>query len=229
MKQLSYYILLIFLFCSNACTSSESISQGEWKYKLYVNGIDVGTATISNKTSDGNFITSQEYSLKFGDMTTVTKDTITETLDFKPVKLENYTKILNSGKVHETRMISVFKGRDVELTYDNKKYNYTLKRDFIIDGNYFMTQLLKNKFKPGLEATHYVYNPQVELDTPIKARTKVIGSEKIMINGKENQFIHIVQSIENIKDNIDLYIDEKGILQKGIIHMLNLKIELIKI
>jgi len=80
-----------------------------------------------------------------------------------------------------------------------------------------------------LKVSNFVYNPSVELETPIKATAKVIGEEEVVVNGKNIKLFHIKQSLENIEDNIDLYVDGKGILQKGIIHMLNLKIELVKI
>ena len=182
-----------------------------------------------SKTDGGNFISSSEYNIKFGNVTTITKDTVIETGDFKPVKLINYSKITAQGKTQETNIVSLFNGRNVEVTFGDKKSSYTLNRDFIIDGNYYMSQVLKSKFKPGFEAVNYVYNPAVELDTPIKAVTKVVGYETVSINGSDIKLIHLVQSIENIKDNIDLFIDENCVLHKGIIHMLNMKIELIKI
>jgi hypothetical protein len=230
MKNSIKIFFLFFLFFPSGCKAQpESFAQGEWQYTLFINGISVGTAKISNKTIDNNYISISEYSVKLADTTTVTKDTVTETTDFRPVKLENFVKIIKAGKAQETNIISVFNGKNVELTYNNKKYNYIINRDFIIDGNFFMFQVIKSKFKPGFEVVNYVYNPGVELETPIKASTKVIGPENININGKEIKLIHIVQSIENIKDNVDLYVDEKCVLQKGIIHMLNLKIELVKI
>jgi hypothetical protein len=222
-------IIIIFFMFSNCHSAPDKIAQGEWNYKLFVNGLEVGTAIISNRISDSNYISTSEYNMKLADMNTITKDIITETTDFKPVKLESYSKIENAGKVHETKIISIFKGKEVELAFGDKKYNYTVTRDFIIDGNYFMSKLIEAKFRQGYEITNYVYNPSVEAETPIKATTKVAGYEKIMINGKEFNLIHITQSIENIKDNVDLFIDNNGILQKGIISMLNLKIELIKI
>ncbi len=226
-KRSPVFILACLLFFSTCETGPEKIPNGEWKYKLYVNGIEVGTALISNRIENGNYLSLSEYSMKMGDMTTLTRDKITETLDFKPVRLESYSRIENADNVHETNIISVFDGRNVELTYGNKKYNYTVNRDFIIDGNYFMGKLIQGKFRKGLEVSNYVYNPSVELETPIKAITRVVGFENVQINGEEKQLLHIVQSIENISDNIDLFIDSKGILQKSIIHMLNLKIELI--
>jgi hypothetical protein len=231
MKRNVIYILsLLFLvnFCSSSPAAHDSIATGEWKYKLAVNGVSVGTAVISNKIKDGNYVSSSEYSMKLADLDTTTKDVVTETMDFKPVRLESSTKIRNNGKDYGTDIVTVFNGRNVELTYGTagKKVNYTIGRDFIIDGGYFTNQLIKSKFKEGIEIVNYVYNPSVELETPIKAVTKVAGREKITINGTEKNLIHIVQSIENIKDNIDIYADPNGIMQRGIIHMLNLKIEL---
>lgn len=229
MKKIFYCFITIVFLSSDCSALPEKIAQGEWKYKLYVNEVEAGTAIISNLVKDNKFISSSEYKMKLADLNTITKDIITETTDFKPVKLESYSKIVNKGQVSETNIISIFKGKEVEVTYGKKKVNYTVNRDFIIDGNFFMTKLIEAKFKQGFEITNYVYNPSVELETPIKVTTKVVGFEKIMINGKEKKLMHIVQSLENIKDNIDLFIDEYGVLQKGIIYMLNLKIELIKI
>ena len=125
--------------------------------------------------------------MKLADMTTSTKDVVIETVDFKPVKLESSTRVLNGKQKYESNVISTFKGRNVELNYGGKKFNYTINRDFITDGGYFLDQLIKAKLKAGFEVTNYVYNPSVELETPIKATTKVAGYENILIkrNRKE--------------------------------------------
>lgn len=228
MKRIIIYICFLFFFLS--CRSGPAkIPQGNWKYILYVNDTEVGTANISNKIENKTYISSSEYTMKMQDLTTVTKDVVIETLDYKPVRLESYSRIENAGKIHENNIVSVFSGNEVELSYGKKKVKYSVNRDFIIDGNFFMGKLIEGKFEKGMEVSNYIYNPSVELETPVKATTKVIGFERIMINGKEKDLMHISQSIENINDNVDLFIDDQGILQKGIIYMLNIKIELIKI
>ncbi len=126
-------------------------------------------------------------------------------------------------------LVSVFKGKEVEVSYAGNKSIYTINSDFILDGNYFIGKLLESKFKQGTKIIHYVYNPSVELDTPVKVTSSVAGYENISINGRDMKLLHIVQSIENIDDNVNMYVDEKGIMYKGIINMMNLKLELIMI
>ncbi|MBN2040215.1 MAG: hypothetical protein JW864_09250 [Spirochaetes bacterium] len=228
MKKVVIFVCLILFFIS--CENGHlKVPQGNWKYSLYVNGIKVGTANISNKITNNTYISSSEYIMKMNGLTTITKDVIIETLDFKPVRLESYSKIDNSGEIHENKIVSVFNGREVELSYGDKKAGYTVDRDFIIDGNFFMGKLFEGKFREGMEVSGYIYNPSVELETPVKATTRVVGFKDVLINGKEKKLLHISQSIENLNDNVDLFIDKEGILQKGVIYMLNIKIELVKI
>ena len=130
--------------------------------------------------------------MKAMNLNTITKDKIIETLDFKPLRLESYSRIENDGEIFETNIISVFNGRKVELSYNGEKYRYTIDRDFILDGNYFMHELIDVKFKKGFEVSNYIYNPSVELESPIKATTKVIGVKDIIINKKKQKLIHIV-------------------------------------
>ncbi len=49
MKNLLKIICLIILFTINSHAMQETVPQGEWEYKLFVNGIAAGTAKISNK------------------------------------------------------------------------------------------------------------------------------------------------------------------------------------
>jgi hypothetical protein len=225
----SYFLIFIIVTLLNCYPVPDSIPVGESRYKLFVNGIEVGSAIVSNRIEDGKYISSAEYTMKLMDMNAITRDTVVETLDFKPLKLESYSKVEYDGEIYETNIVSVFSGRAVELIHNGEKYNYTINRDFILDGNYFIDKLIKGKFRKGFEISNYIYNPSVELETPIKATTKVIGFINVIINGDKQRLIHVVQSVENIEDNIDLFIDSRGDLRKGIIHMLNLKIELIKI
>lgn len=227
MKRISKYLLIIALVTLSCYNIPKEILNGKWHYKLFFNGIEVGSSEISNKIVDDNYVSSTEIRMRIGEITTISKESVTETRDFRPLKLESYTQIVNDDQVQKTEIQANFVGRIVELTTNNDRSTYEIDKDFILDGNYFMAKLIEGKFKEGLEVKSYIYHPSIEVEEPVMVKVKVIGTENVNIDGKEESLIHIAQSIEDIK-NIDLYIDKKGILKKSTINMLNIKIELIK-
>lgn len=226
MKRLA--LLLILFTAAPGCSvkTPTSIAQGTWVYQLLMNGVKIGTASVSNSQRDGLFISAIQMDMVLGDVKNTTRQVITETADFKPVKLEIYNTVLNGKKRQEINTIAEFKDKTVELTAGGQKTRFTIEKPFILDGNYFMDFLIKKRFKKGTQVSALLYDPTFETEEPINVRMKVKGHEEVTINGKTKQLIHIVQRIENSK-NIDIFIDENGIAQKAIILMLNNRIELI--
>ena len=226
-RRLQYSIILVFVLCG-CCKTPGSIPTGKWNYKLLVNDVHAGSAIISNEIVHGNYVSSSKFEISLGKMTSILEETITETKDFVPIKLESYNKLVNGDNENETLIIANFNGRQVEILSDNNKAVHTIERDFILDGNYFMAKLIEGKFKKDLKITNHVYHPSVELEKPVMVETVVVGWEEIEIENESIRLIHLEQSMENVK-NIDLYIDRSGILWKLIIRMLNIKIEFIKV
>jgi hypothetical protein len=205
----------------------DKIPHGVWNYKLLVNGVSAGSAVISNKKNNDNYESISEFNIEMGGISTISKETVVETLDFKPVSLESYSRIINGSDVHETLIRAVFNGTKVELSTNNRKAVYDIKREFLIEGNYCMAKLIEGGFKEGMEVESRIYHPSIELDDTVLVKTRFAGIEDVNVNGRPERLIHITQSIENIK-SIDIYIGSDGITRKAVISMLNLKIELIK-
>ncbi|MFC1669766.1 hypothetical protein ACFL20_05185 [Spirochaetota bacterium] len=225
MKKVSLcFIAILFLFSCRKIPGT--IPLGKWKYKLLVNGVELGKATFENKIEDNRYVNTTEMQMEAGYVKNLSRQIITETMDFKPLKLEVYNRSINEGVTQEIRKVAIIKDDMVKLMVDKKKYNIRLKKAFIFDGNYFINELIKNKFKKGVKIKSNLYDPSVEIDDTIKATIKVIGIKKIEINGKEKELYHVVQAIENFK-LIDFYIDGNGITQKASITMLNNRFELI--
>lgn len=228
MKRFFIIGLLLFFTCSST-VYPQKVPTGKWSYKIFLNGLEVGNAFISNDISDGKYVSVTEYKMKLQGMDAYLKDSATETLDFKPIKTESYTKFNDGKKNHESKMTSTFKGNEVTTTMDKNKTTFKIEKDFILEGsNYFLAKLIESKFKKDNEITAYVFNPAVELNKPILVKTKNVGKEDVEIYGKNISLVHLTQSIENINNNVDLFIDKDGIVIKGIISLLNMKIELIK-
>lgn len=230
MNRLILYFIAFLLAVGN-CSSfkaPEQIPVGKWNYRLFVNGVKAGDAEINNSKKDNYYITSSEFTMEMGGVSTVSMESVTETLEFEPVGLKSYSKIVSGKDVHETDIKAVFKGHKVEITTNGKKVTHEIKEDFILDGNYTYSRLLRGGFKEGLTVSANVYHPSIELDTPIPLKTEVIGVEDVDINGSNERLIHIAQSIEKVK-TIDQYIGSDGISKKIVIRMLNLKIELVRI
>ncbi|OHD68565.1 MAG: hypothetical protein A2W19_12295 [Spirochaetes bacterium RBG_16_49_21] len=226
MKKLILSLIILTLALSYCQTRLTTIPTGTWKYKLLVNGAAIGTATISNAVAGNNYVSTLDMEIDAGHIKNSTRQIVTETRDFKPVRLEVYNRMAQNGRVNEIKTIAAFKGSAVELDTGDSKSTITIDKPFMLEGNYFMQELIKAEFKEGTVIKGYVYEPSVDIETPVLILVKVIGREEVSIGGKMMNLLHLGYSIENLK-NIDAYIDDRGITQKTVIVMLNNKLELI--
>lgn len=227
MKRL--FILIFFILSITSCTGRvpQVIPQGTWQYLLLMNGVEIGTASVSNKQTKTHHISTVQMDMTLGKIKNSTRQVITETIDFKPVKLEIYNTVTNDDNVQKINTVAEIKGKKIILTAGETKTETTIEKPFILDGNYFMNFFINKKFKKGTQASAYLYDPTFETEEPIRVTMTVAGRESVTINGRKKTLIHLVQRIENSK-NIDIYINEAGIAQKAVILMLNNRIELIK-
>ena len=206
----------------------DKIPQGKWNYRLLINGVEAGSAEISSRKVNDTYESSSEFRMDLAGTSTISKETVIETLDFAPVRYESYSRIKSGNNINETITSAVFNGTKVELVINNKKAHYDIKNDFRIEGNYSLAKLIEGRFKEGMEVEERVYNPSIELDAVMLVKTRVAGIEDVDVNGKSEKLIHITQTIENIK-SIDVYLDSQAVTKKAVIKMLNLKMEIIKI
>jgi len=228
MKKIVIAIYIAILFFNPGCFKVPTeIPEGEWNYKLFTNNVLIGSSKISNFIVEDNYVLTSELKLGIGNVSNISRHVIVETKSFAPVKLESYSKITTTDLLHETEIKAIFNGKKIEITSGNKKTTYYLDKNFILEGNFFLAKLIEGKFKKGLEIMASIYDPSIELEKPISVKTEVIGIKNVEIKGKGKSLIHIVQFIENIKI-INIYLDENGIMIKGTIEMLNMKIEIIK-
>lgn len=226
MKKLAILLLLVIIPAASCRRGIDAIPTGTWNYRLLVNGADIGSAVVTNELKNGMYISTTVMEMDAGYIRNSTRQIITETADFKPVKLEVYNVTEQNGQKNEMNTVARFSGNRVDLDTAATRSTITIDRPFILEGNYFMQELIKCKFKEGTVLKNYVYEPSVDVEEPMLVMIKVLGREKVLINGTKKNLIHLGYSIENLK-NIDMYIDEDGITQKTTIVMLNNKLELI--
>lgn len=230
MKRLSIIAAAVILSISG-CTGfvlPDKIPQGKWNYRLLVSGLEIGSAEISNMRAGDNYESSSELKMTLAGITTISKETVVETTDFRPVRFESLSKMISGNESNETVTSAVFTGTKVELVINNKKAYFDIKKDFRLEGNYSIAKLIEGRFSEGMEVEERIYNPSIELDAVILIKTKVAGIENVDVNGKTEKLIHITQTIENVK-SIDIYIDSQAVTKKAVIKMLNIKMEIIKI
>jgi hypothetical protein len=225
-KKLAQLLLLVVILAASCRSRIDAIPTGTWKYRLLVNGAEIGSAVISNELKNGLYVSTTEMAMDAGYIRNSTRQIITETADFKPVKLEVYNVTEQDGQKNEMVTIATFSGNRVNLDTAATRSTITIEKPFILEGNYFMQELIKRKFKEGTVLKNHVYEPSVDVEEPMLVMLKVLGREKVPINGKNKNLIHLGYSIENLK-NIDLWMDEEGVTQKTTIVMLNNKLELI--
>jgi hypothetical protein len=219
--------MMLLLLCTGACqTKLTAIPTGTWKYRLLVNGAEIGKAVVTNDVVAANFVNTLTMEMDVGYIKNSTRQIITETQDCKPLKLEVYNKTTQNNKVSEIKTIAKFNGSRVDLDTGDSKTQIVIDEPFVLEGNYFMQELIKARFKPGTIIKSFVYEPSVDIETPIVMVVKVIGREDISINGTMKNLLHLGCSVENLK-NIDTYIDDNGVAQKTVIILLNNKLEMI--
>ena len=217
--------LLLLLIAAGiaACTPApKSIPEGRWNYDLIVNNFKAGKAIFSNSVSDGNYIVKTEMYLNIGPIENKSVSIVTETKNFKPVKLEEYNTITDrsNGKVQEINTSAVFEGANVTLQSGDKQSILKIEEDFILDGNYFISKLIENQFKKGTIIEAHIYEPSVEIDTPILSAVEVKGYSSVKVGKKSMKLLHLKLKIENLK-SIDMYLNEQGIAEKMVLNMLN--------
>jgi hypothetical protein len=219
--------LIILALATGACqTKLTKIPTGTWKYKLLVNGANIGKAVVTNEIASNNYVSTMDMEMNAGYVRNSTRQVITETLDFKPVKLEVYNKTIQNDQASEIKTIAKFKGDRVDLDTGDSKSIIKIEKPFVLEGNFFMQELIKADLKPGTVIKNYVYEPSVDIETPILMIVKVLGREKVSIDGKVKNLLHLGCSVENLK-NIDMYVDDAGVTQKTVIVLLNNKLEMI--
>ena len=222
----TFLLLLIatgIIVCSCAKKSTPaSIPQGTWNYDLKVNTVKAGTAVFSNNIIDNNYVVRSELYLSIGPIENKAINIITETKDFKPVKLEEYNTITDSGtgSVQEIKRSAIFDGANVTFQSGDRKSKFKIEGSFILDGNYFIDELIKNQFKPGTIVKADIYEPSVEIDAPILAIAEVKGYSSVDVGNKSMKLLHLKIRIENLK-RIDMYLNEQGVTEKMVMNMLN--------
>lgn len=210
------------LFCYR---TPERVPSGTWSYRLLLNGNEVGSAVMSNRREGNRYVSVSELRMKAGHVVNESRQEVTESLDFKPQKLETHNKIIMAGNVQTIDTVAEFSGRTVKLTMGSDVTTVTLDRDVVLDGNYFLAAMIKNGFRENTRLAVYIYDPSIEIETPILLTSKVMGKKMITVNNETFPCIHVVDTIENIK-SFDRYIDGDGVLVKAVLNMLNLTVEL---
>jgi len=220
-------ILLIFLLIWGCKNNPSAIPTGEWHYTLFINSYKAGTATISNKIKNNSYINKSILDMK----TPYTKNyfsyKIIESKNFTPIMLITQNKITVKNKTSEWKTAVEFKNNTIFITKNKIKTKLIIPQNFVLEGNYFLSELIKANFKKGTILKKMIYNPTIALEKPILITIKSLGYEIVKINGKNRNLIHITETIEDTK-TIDSFLDKNGVVIKSKIYMLNNKIELVK-
>jgi len=225
-KALRAMILLTALFIVSCRSVPGAIPMGTWSYTLFMNGAPIGKALMTSRKAGDTYITVMEMKINAGYVQNMTRQVAVETLDLRPVSLEITTSIKTGTIDQETKTSAVFNGRKVTLKNGDSTASFTMEKPFVIDGNYHIAELIKRKFSAGTEIHSNLYDPTLEPEEPVAITVRVAGRNTMEVNGIERDLIHVQYSIENMK-NIDYFLDENGVMVRGVIKMLNNRIDLV--
>ncbi|HOK00864.1 MAG TPA: hypothetical protein PLN03_00075 [Spirochaetota bacterium] len=226
--RLTLILSLIVVIASCKSTPAE-IPLGTWNYDLIVNGVKAGKASVTSEKNNNTYITTSEMSLKVGPIENKSIQVVKESADFKPVSLDVTNTIYDSStnKKQEIKKSATFNGQKVTLTTGEYKSEFTIDKPFVLEGNFFFSELIKNKFKEGTVVKAYIYEPTVEIEEPILVIVEVQGYKDVDINGKVKKLLLLKQKVEKLK-SLDVYINNEGVTEKVVIKMLNNIFELVK-
>ncbi len=217
------FLPALLIIAAMSCSSAPSqIPEGTWNYDLLINGVRAGSAVISNTISGDNYISKSEMYLNMGSIQNKSVQIVTETKNFKPVRLEVLNTVTDTAgnSNQEISKTAVFDGGKVSLKNGDYESKFTIQGPFVLDGNYFFSELIKSKFKTGVTIKANMYEPSVEIDTPILVIVETKGFETVRVRNKTVKLMHIKQRVEKLK-SMDMYLNEKGITEKVVIKMLN--------
>jgi len=174
-KKLALILLVIIIPAASCRKGINAVPTGTWNYRLLVNGADIGSAVISNEIKGGNYVSTTVMEMDAGYVRNSTKQIIIETMEFKPVRLEVYNVTEQNGQKSEMTTIAKFTGNRVDLNAAATLSTITIDKPFILEGNYFMNELIKHGFKEGTILKNYVYEPSVDVEEPMLVMVKVFG------------------------------------------------------
>jgi len=215
------------IFIAGCFNPPRELPAGTWKYALLLNGHRVGNAVVSSRTEGDAFITSTELTMKAGAVTNISRQVVTETKDFRPVKLETYNRIITGAATQEINTVATFNGRKVELVTGGEKRTFEIDREFRLEGSYMMDRLIRGGFEKGMTVESYIYEPSIDPEAPVLMKARVVGRETIELGGRRHDAIRVVEYIAKFK-SFDMFIDGEWALLKAELTMLNMNIQLLR-
>jgi len=227
MNKLYSLLLVIILSSCTAVIPPKELPLGAWKYRLYINGIKSGTASMSIAQKDNTYVSTLTLALKQGFKKYHSHQIVIENLDGSPVYLEIDNINEDKNKKFRLRTKTYFRGNSVRVITEKNNATVELRKQPHIDGVFFMLNLIKRDFKIGTEIKTNLYDPTVEVEETIPASMKVIGFDRHRIRGSLRKLIHLRMNIDGIRST-DIFINEKGIRDLIIIKMLNNTINLVR-
>ena len=227
MKYLLYFVS-IFFFVAGCKTFAppKSIPAGTWNYKLFMNGTQMGTASLTSAETSVHYISTIVMSIEVAGAQSTTKEILTETKTFVPVKFEAYNQVITNGIVQNMDTVAVFNGKEITVSSQGQIARVIIDKPFVLPGNYLTKALLDKGYVKSSLVEAEVYNPLLELEDTVLIRQEVLGIEIVEINGVKEELLHIREIIVDFQQS-DMYIDSSGVPRKISALMLNNLLELV--
>ncbi len=212
MKKLLFSALIICAVGSGAAIRAE-ISEGRWEYDVFLNGARIGKSTVSSSVKNGNYENLSEMAITLNGVTTTVTQKIVETREYRPVRFESLQSVQNGGQVTAMEKIAEFRDGSVILTEGDRKTTIRISEPFVLDGNFFQSELEKKGYAKGVSVTARSYDPTIETASTFSLKVSVLGMEDVTVRGKTRRLNHMTSYIDSVK-LADFYTDEKGVAEK---------------
>jgi len=226
MRKTIFLTLLVTLPFITCMGRPSSIPVGTWEYDLYVNGVKSGKSVTAVKLENGLYTTETSMQMNAGIITNTSMNRITETVDFKPVRLENVNSIIQGDKVRKIEITALFEGNAVTVKTGSSSVSVKLPGPCVLDGTYFISELIRKGFRNGTRVSARIYEPAIELEELITVNVRVNGIKRVKVGREKKRLYHVSYIIQDMK-NIECYINKNGITELATITMLNNRMDLV--
>lgn len=211
--------LIFFLLSLTNCSQkienrkiAKQIPTGKWKYQILIKDQIIGDAEIETALKENNYINRSTLTIKSKKITNKSILVITESKKFEPIKYESYkiTSINNNEAI--SKIVANFKKNKITVKTDLTNTIITIKEPFLLEGNYFLNELLNKKFSQNFSINKKIYEPSISNTKLLNYQIKSLGLKKVKFKNNFIKLYHIKQEIPNLTE-INSYFNEKGILQ----------------
>lgn len=209
-------LFLTFSFLISLQLTAASLPFGTWRYTIYHEGEQVGTAEIKRSMQSRAITTSSELSFIIDETFTVSRETIQEEGNFTPLTYATESTFVTKDSAKRVSMKAEVKEETLHVTDGSRTLKFKLTDNLNFGSNILFASLLKAGLKPESSGVINMYDPSLSPTRTIK--TKMVCHEIQKTNcGSKEIMLHKITVFHKDKKLYTFYCDNSGIIHKYVL------------